>query len=97
MQTKPIPMFILPDWFQKCFFVTQWYIHSTGRDDEGRTPFIMYHVRGRKVSVFTGQNLDSKKDYASIAKMNKEMAKVRRDFIRKQAQSEIDARNLWLT
>jgi|GEM_PF-2866284 len=96
MQTKTIPTFTLPNWFPKYFFETQWYIHSTGRDDEGRTPLIMYHIQGREVSVFTGQTLNSEKDIEAITKMSNEMAKVHQDFLHKQAHSELEASKIFL-
>jgi hypothetical protein len=96
MKNNKPKTFLLPSWFPKFFPHSQWYIHSTAKNEEDRTPFIMYLVIDRKVTVMKGTVLDSKNDYKAMVKLDKSMAKIKKESDRKQAQSWLDAKNLVL-
>jgi hypothetical protein len=72
---------------------TSFSIHSTGRNQEQRTPMAYFQYRNGIWTVSYGERFDSPVDRIQMKEFNEEMEKLRREFIQKDTRSEQSAKN----
>ena len=70
---------------------------STGKNKEGRTPFVKFFQHGKKIFKQHGVFLDSDKDVKAIELMNDEMRKAKREYLVKEKRSEESASRAIIT
>lgn len=62
---------------------TVWHtIECTEKDEEdGRTHFVLYWIRGKNVTIIHGMRFDSDADYESMEKINEHLREVQKEFL----------------
>lgn len=72
-------------------------IYSTGRNENGRTPFVMHKVFEGKPEIFHGEVLNSADDEKRMERIERDLEEARRDSVIKQHLSLMYAQEVILT
>ncbi len=74
----------------------EWEIVSTGRNEKGRTPFLVYRRSGRVITLLHGEKINSKTDIEKQVHFDEEMAAIKLDSRNRQIRSEQSAANMYV-
>ena len=69
-------------------FFRYWTIYSTDKNENGRTPFMLFIRTSTGIKKYPGELLDSEEDHKTILEMEKNTEQIKRISNQKQLKSE---------